>query len=237
MSLEQKARDKAEAARSAHLRGLSPKDAARVIDQTFLHPDATWKQVEEFITHSDNKGFRSLVVNPNHAEAAVKQCKTPVVSVAGFPMGFQRLETKIKEAQLLIQRGVSEIDYVVDIGAAKAGQWSLITNEAKAMVDAGAPVKAIIEAGLLSNSEKVSAAKALADAGVAYVKTSTGFLAGGATLFDTALLSLAVEGYGTGVKASGGVRTLEAVERFLMAGADVIGTSSGLKILTEASEA
>jgi len=232
-----KAQAWAEEARKAFLEPVAPDAVAGVIDNTLLHPEATPAQVKKFIEDSLVYPFRSLVVGPTAvkiARGAIGQERMPLVSVVGFPMGFHTLEVKLKEAEILVRAGVSEIDYVMDISLAKQKDFKALESEAKALLSLGVPLKAILECGLLSEDEKEGAAKALAGAGVSFVKTSTGFLAGGATLYDVALLHFAVEGTGCGVKASGGIRTLEDLQRLQLAGADVIGTSSGIKIVREA---
>ena len=232
-----KAQAWAEEARKAFLEPVAPDAVAGVIDNTLLHPEATFAQVKKFIEDSLVYPFRSLVVGPTAvkiARGAIGQERMPLVSVVGFPMGFHTLEVKLKEAEILVRAGVSEIDYVMDISLAKQKDFKALESEAKALLSLGVPLKAILECGLLSEDEKEGAAKALAGAGVSFVKTSTGFLAGGATLYDVALLHFAVEGTGCGVKASGGIRTLEDLQRLQLAGADVIGTSSGIKIVREA---
>jgi len=232
-----KAQAWAEEARKAFLEPVAHDAVAGVIDNTLLHPEATPAQVKKFIEDSLVYPFRSLVVGPTAvkiARGAIGQERMPLVSVVGFPMGFHTLEVKLKEAEILVGAGVSEIDYVMDISLAKQKDFKALEREAKALLSLGVPLKAILECGLLSEDEKEGAAKALAGAGVSFVKTSTGFLAGGATLYDVALLHFAVEGTGCGVKASGGIRTLEDLQRLQLAGADVIGTSSGIKIVREA---
>ncbi len=233
-----KAQAWAEEARKAFLEPVAPDLIARVIDNTLLDPDATPEQVRAFVSNSLVYPFRSIVVAPTLASVAreaIGDEKMPLVSVVGFPMGFHALDVKMREAELLLGNGVSEIDYVIDISLAKTKDFKTLEREAKSLLSFGVPIKAILECGLLSEDEKEGAAKTLAGAGVSFVKTSTGFLAGGATLYDVALLHFAVEGTDCGVKASGGIRTLEAVQRMQLAGADVIGTSSGIKIVQEAS--
>ncbi|MEO0179766.1 MAG: deoxyribose-phosphate aldolase [candidate division WOR-3 bacterium] len=227
----------AEEARKASLEPIGADETARVIDNTFLHPEATPDQVKEFIVKSLNYPFRAIVVGPNMVRVArelVPEGGPRLVSVAGFPMGFHALDVKMREAEISIKAGVSEIDYVIDISLAKDKDYRALENEAKALLSLGVPLKAILECGLLSEDEKEDSARALAGAGISFVKTSTGFLAGGATLYDVALLHFAVEGTGCGVKASGGIRTLEDLQRMRLAGADIIGTSYGLKIVQSA---
>ncbi len=229
-----KAQAWAEEARKAFLEPVSPDEVARVIDNTLLHPEATQEQVRLFVAESLKYPFRSIVVGPGMAAVAreaIGKERMPLVSVVGFPMGFHPLDVKMREAELLVEAGVSEIDYVINISLAKERDFAGLEREAKALLSLGVPLKAILECGLLSEDEKENSAKALAGAGVSFVKTSTGFLAGGATLYDVALLHFAVEGTGCRVKASGGIRTLEDLQRMQLAGADVIGTSSGIKMM------
>ena len=232
-----KAQAWAEEARKAFLEPVSPDEVASVIDNTLLHPEATPEQARRFVEESLKYPFRSIVVPPTMVAVArevIGEERMPLVSVVGFPMGFHHLDVKMREAEILVNAGVPEIDYVMDISFAKQKDFGALEREAKALLSFGVPLKAILECGLLSEDEKEGAAKALAGAGISFVKTSTGFLAGGATLYDVALLHFAVERTGCRVKASGGIRNLESLQRMLLAGADVIGTSSGIKIVQEA---
>lgn len=232
-----KAQAWAEEARKAPLEPMEPDEVAKVIDNTLLHPEAVPENVVRFVEESLKYPFRAVVVGPNAvgvAREAIGNEKMPLVSVVGFPMGFHPLDVKMREAELLVRAGVSEIDYVIDISLAKRKDFRALEREAKALLSFGVPLKAILECGLLSDDEKEGSAKTLASAGVSFVKTSTGFLAGGATLYDVALLHFAVEGTDCGVKASGGIRKLEDLQRMMLAGADIIGTSSGIRIVQEA---
>lgn len=237
LTMNIKAQARAEEARKAFLEPMEPDEVARTIDNTLLHPDAVPEHVVRFVEDSLKYPFRAIVVGPNAAAVAreaIGNENMRLVSVVGFPMGFHSHDVKLKEAELLVKAGVSEIDYVIDISLAKQKDFRALEREAKSLLSLGVPLKAILECGLLSDEEKEGSAKALADAGVSFVKTSTGFLAGGATLYDVALLHLAVEGTNCGVKASGSIRKLEDLQRMILAGADVIGTSAGIRIVREA---
>lgn len=212
---------------------MGPREMAGVIDNTLLAPDATTDYAKEFLARSGAHPFAGVVLPPAFVELArgrVPQ-ETRLISVVGFPLGNSRLETKMAEAQALAERGCQELDMVASIWRIKERDWRGLAAEVEAVVSAaGVPVKVIIECGLLMDEEKAEVARVLLDSGAAMVKTSTGFLAGGATLYDVALLAEATGGR-LPVKASGGIRTPLDVVRMLAAGASRIGTSKGVEIL------
>ncbi len=226
------ARDRAHEALENPPRELPSSELARLIDNTLLHPEATPAQVADFARRSARWGFRGLVVGTSRLPDAKPHLNpsTKLVAVVGFPLGFYPLKLKLAEAEEALRLGAEEIDFVPDLGKLKEGDYEHLKGEVRALKGLGVPVKVILECGLLKDEEKVAAARAAAEAGADFVKTSTGFLAGGATLYDVALLKLAV-GDVCGVKASGGIRTREDALRMLAAGADILGTSSGLRIL------
>lgn len=209
---------------------------ASYIDHTLLKADSTKEQVIELCKEAAEYEFASVCVNPAYvatAAAELKDSKVKVCTVIGFPLGASTSETKAFETKDAIEKGAEEIDMVVNIGAIKSGDNELVKNDIQAVVNAAkgkAIVKVIIEASLLTDAEKVLASRLSKEAGADFVKTSTGFSTGGATIEDVKLMREIV-GAELGVKASGGVRSLEDVEAMIEAGASRIGASSGVQIM------
>lgn len=208
---------------------------AAMIDHTLLKQDATEQQIIKLCQEAKTYGFASVCVNPMWVETAAQQLKDAspkVCTVIGFPLGAMTKETKAFETKDAIRKGATEIDMVIPVGALKAGQDEIVKEHIEAVVEAaeGTLVKVIIETCLLTDEEKVRACEIAKAAGADYVKTSTGFSTGGATKEDIALMRQTV-GKEMGVKASGGVRSLEDVEKMIAAGATRIGASSGVAII------
>ncbi|RLQ92062.1 deoxyribose-phosphate aldolase [Planomicrobium sp. Y74] len=209
---------------------------ASYIDHTLLKPESTKEQVIQLCKEAAEYEFASVCVNPSYVETAaaeLKNSKVKVCTVIGFPLGASTSETKAFETKDAIEKGAEEIDMVVNIGAIKSGDSKLVKNDIQAVVDAAkgkAIVKVIIEASLLTDEEKVLASRLSKEAGADFVKTSTGFSTGGATVADVKLMRETV-GSELGVKASGGVRSLEDVQGMIDAGASRIGASSGVQIM------
>jgi len=210
---------------------------ASLIDHTLLKPEAMERDIATVCEQAREFTFASVCVNPCwvpfvHARLAGSTVRT--CSVIGFPLGANRTSVKVSEARLAISEGASEIDMVINIGELRSGAqiFPEIKEVAAAVHEAGAILKVIIETCLLTEAQKVTACQMAKDAGADFVKTSTGFSSGGATEADVALMRATV-GPDVGVKASGGVRTLEAVTRMVRAGANRIGTSSGVHIIAE----
>lgn len=209
---------------------------ASYIDHTLLKPESTKEQVIQLCKEAAEYEFASVCVNPSYVETAaveLKNSKVKVCTVIGFPLGASTSETKAFETKDAIEKGAEEIDMVVNIGAIKSGDSELVKNDIQAVVDAAkgkAIVKVIIEASLLTDEEKVLASRLSKEAGADFVKTSTGFSTGGATVADVKLMRETV-GSELGVKASGGVRSLEDVQGMIDAGASRIGASSGVQIM------
>jgi len=205
------------------------------IDHTLLKPDATRNQVKKVCDEARQYGFASVCVNPSYIGYVADQLKGSTVApccVIGFPLGATMPEVKAFEAEMAINAGAKEIDMVINIGAAKSGEWDIVLKDIEAVVRASrgrALVKVILETCLLNDSEKVEASKASRQAGADFVKTSTGFSNGGATVEDVRLMRATV-GLKMGVKASGGVRDLKSAQDMITAGATRLGTSSGVKI-------
>lgn len=209
---------------------------AKYIDHTLLKPDATKEQIKQICDEAQKHGFQSVCVNPSRVEFVSKQLAGSEVltcCVIGFPLGATLSSVKAFEAASVIELGASEIDMVMNIGAAKDGNWDLVESDIKSVVDAvngKAIVKVIIETCLLTDAEKELSCKCAMAAGADYVKTSTGFSSGGATIKDVALMR-SIVGSNMGVKASGGISTNEAAEKLIAAGASRLGTSNGVRLL------
>lgn len=211
------------------------KNYALLIDHTLLKPEATKEQIATLCQEAKKYDFASVCVNPTWVAEAAKHlegAKSVVCTVIGFPLGAQTSATKAFETKDAIANGASEIDMVINIGALKSGQLDVVKSDIQAVVDAanGTLVKVIIETCLLTEEEKVVACQLSKEVGADFVKTSTGFSTGGATAADIALMRKTV-GPEMGVKASGGVRSLEDLEAMVEAGATRIGASSGVKIM------
>jgi deoxyribose-phosphate aldolase len=212
-------------------------DLAKTIDHTLLKPDATQEQVAQLCFEARKHGFASVCVNPTWVELCAQLLKgsdVKVCTVIGFPLGATEEAVKAFEAKLAIEQGATEIDMVINIGALKARDLELVAKDIRGVVatahERGAIVKVIIETALLTDEEKTIACLLSKEAGADFVKTSTGFSGGGATVHDVELMRRTV-GPEMGVKASGGVRTFEDAEKMLQAGATRIGASAGVKIL------
>lgn len=209
---------------------------ASYIDHTLLKPESTKEQVIQLCKEAAEYEFASVCVNPSYVETAaaeLKSSKVKVCTVIGFPLGASTSQTKAFETKDAIEKGAEEIDMVVNIGAIKSGDSELVKADIQAVVEAAkgkAIVKVIIEASLLTDEEKVLASRLSKEAGADFVKTSTGFSTGGATIEDVKLMRETV-GAELGVKASGGVRSLEDVQGMIDAGASRIGASSGVQIM------
>ncbi len=202
------------------------------IDHTLLRPEATAEDVARFCSEALRYGFRSVCVNPGRVSLAASLLRGGVpwvCSVAGFPLGAGPVTPL--EAEKAVSDGAREIDAVIPVGLLKDGDTQGVLHLLRETISAaGVPVKVILETCLLSDEEKLLACRIAVDAGASCVKTSTGFGAWGATAGDVALLRAAA-GPGIHVKASGGIRTPEALLSMLAAGASIIGTSSGVEII------
>lgn len=208
----------------------------KYIDHTLLKPDATTEQIKKICDEAKKYDFASVCVNSCHAELVARELKDSGVStccVVGFPLGAMLTEAKAYEARLAVEKGANEIDMVINIGAAKEGDWKLVEDDIKAVVDACHPkalLKVIIETCLLTDEEKREACRCAVRAGADYVKTSTGFSTAGATFHDIELFARCVRGR-CKIKAAGGISTVEDMEKFLDLGADRLGTSRAVKLL------
>lgn len=209
---------------------------AGMIDHTLLKPNALKEEITKLTEEAKKYEFASVCVNPTWVKYAAEQLSgtnVKVCTVIGFPLGASTSAVKAFETKDAIANGATEVDMVINIGALKDKQDDLVLNDIKAVVEAAgekALVKVIIETCLLSDEEKVRACELAVQAGADFVKTSTGFSTGGATPEDVALMRKTV-GDQAGVKASGGVRSLEDMKAMIEAGANRIGASSGVNIM------
>lgn len=209
---------------------------AKMIDHTLLKANATKSDIDNLIAEAKKYEFASVCVNATWVEYAAQQLAgttVKVCTVIGFPLGATTAEAKAFEAEDAIAKGAQEVDMVINIGALKSGNLLLVERDIKAVVEAAkgkALVKVIIETCLLTQNEKICACEIAVKAGADFVKTSTGFSTGGATPEDVRLMRKVV-GEHVGVKASGGIHTLEDMEKMIAAGATRIGASAGVKII------
>ena len=219
--------------------GVIPQDMnlAKYIDHTLLKPDATQQEIAQLCFEARKYGFASVCVNPTWVSLCAQLLKGSLVKVCtviGFPLGATSSETKAFETGTAIQQGATEIDMVINIGALKARDLETVARDMRGVVNAahthGIIVKVIIETSLLTDEEKTIASLISKEAGADFVKTSTGFAGGGATVHDVELMRKAV-GPQMGVKASGGVKTYEDAANMIKAGATRIGASAGVKII------
>jgi deoxyribose-phosphate aldolase len=230
---------KAGAERISSTLGTIPQEMAiaRMIDHTLLKPDATQQEIAQLCYEARKYGFASVCVNPTWVSLCAELLKgsdVKVCTVIGFPLGATSSETKAFETETAIKQGATEIDMVINIGALKARDLDTVAKDIRGVVKAaharGIIVKVIIETVLLTDEEKTLASLISREAGADFVKTSTGFAGGGATVHDVELMRKAV-GPQMGVKASGGVRTFEEAQSMIRAGATRIGASAGVKII------
>ncbi len=207
----------------------------KYIDHTVLKADTPKAKVQQIIDEAIQYDFMSVCINPTWVSfAAEKLAATDVkvCTVIGFPLGANTSTVKAFEAAEAIKNGADEVDMVINIGAAKDGDWDLVESDIQAVVDASKDVttKVIIETSLLTDEEKVKACQAAVRAGADFVKTSTGFSTAGAKVADIALMRQTV-GPDLGVKASGGVRSIADAQAMIEAGATRLGTSNGVDIM------
>ncbi|KIC65342.1 deoxyribose-phosphate aldolase [Pseudarthrobacter phenanthrenivorans] len=214
-----------------------PADIASFIDHTLLKPEASEADVLKVCAEAAEYGFKSVCVNPiwvKTVTTALKGSGVLACSVVGFPLGATPTDVKSFEARGAVLDGADEVDMVINIAAARAGDKGALVEDIAAVAETvhagGAILKVIIETALLTDEQKVLACQAAVEAGADFVKTSTGFNGGGATVHDVALMRRTV-GPDLGVKASGGVRSLADAQAMIAAGATRIGASSGIAIV------
>jgi len=213
-----------------------PADLAPLIDHTLLKPDATREQLQKVCDEARKYGFATVCVNSCNIRFCAGQLQgsgVRPIAVVGFPLGAATTGAKAYEARAAIRHGALEIDMVINLGALKSGDFRLVLDDIAQVVAASAPkpVKVILETGMLSRDQKVIACTLAKVGGAAFVKTSTGFGAGGATAEDIALMREIV-GPEMGVKASGGVRTRDDALKMIDAGATRVGASGSVAIVT-----
>ena len=214
-----------------------PREIARIIDQTLLQPTAREDQVQIFCEEAVALRFAAVCIAPVWVKLAARAARTTevrVCTVAGFPFGFETTEGKVRIMQAALDTGAEEIDYVVNLGAVKGRNYSLVAAEMEAMRRGAesAVVKVILETGYLTKNEKKHLCELAVSSGLDFVKTASGFGPSGASVAEVKLLAE----YGQGkikVKAAGGIRTVQDLEAMVGAGAHRIGTSSGKEILAE----
>ncbi len=214
---------------------------AAMIDHTLLKPEATKEQVRTICEEAVKYGFHSVCVNSSfvyYCASLLKNTDVKVCTVIGFPLGAMSTAGKAAEAKAAVADGAGELDMVIHVGMIKSGDWDYVKQDIASVVEAAdgqALVKVILETCLLTDEEKEKACRICLEAGADYVKTSTGFSSGGATVEDVALMRRTV-GDKAGVKASGGIRTLADVKAMTRAGASRIGASAGIAIVKEMNE-
>ena len=222
---------------------IRPQYMAAYIDHTLLRPEASAGDIDRLCQEAIRYGFHAVCVNSSNilqAKSCLQGSTVKVCSVVGFPLGAIVTEIKAMETRRAIQDGADEIDTVINLGALKSGNDSVGLDDLRTVVDAcregGVLCKAILETALLTEKEKAQACENCIVAGADFVKTSTGFGPGGATVEDVALLHDIVSPQGLQVKASGGIRTYTDAARMIKAGAARLGTSSGNRIIDEAMD-
>jgi deoxyribose-phosphate aldolase len=220
--------------------GAAKQDIARLIDHTLLKPDATREQIVQLCHEARQYRFASVCVNPTHVALCAQLLAgtgVPVCTVIGFPLGATTTAVKVFEAHQAMDNGASELDMVIDIGALKSADYERVKQDVAAVALAcharDALLKVIIEAALLTQAEKETACQLAMAGGGDFVKTSTGFGPGGATVEDVTLMRRVV-GPALGVKAAGGIRSFEDAQRMIEAGATRLGASAGVRIAQEA---
>ncbi|MHB8062524.1 MAG: deoxyribose-phosphate aldolase [Ruminiclostridium sp.] len=208
---------------------------AGLIDHTALKPETTKEQIKKLCSEAIEYGFASVCVNPGYVELCselLKNSTIKVCTVIGFPLGATTTATKVAEASEAIENGATEVDMVINVGAIKSGDFEFVKKDIGAIVQAAkgkALVKVILETCLLTEEEKIMSCKICKEMGANYVKTSTGFSTGGATVNDIKLMRAIVKP-DLGVKASGGIRDYETAKAMVDAGASRIGASASVAI-------
>ena len=221
--------------------GSIPGDLARYIDHTLLKPDATEEKIRTLCAEAREFNFRSVCVNPTWVSLAAELLRGSEVltcTVVGFPLGANESAIKAMEARRAIRNGAREIDMVINIGALKSGNDQQVLRDIRAVVedcvDGNAVCKVILETALLTDAEKRRASELARSARAHFVKTSTGFSSGGATVSDVALMAEVVRGAGMEVKASGGISSYDDARAMIAAGATRLGASASIGIVQEA---
>ena len=216
---------------------------AKYLEHTLLKPEATVTDIMKLCVEAKEYNLGGVCVNTCYAGLArhlLTGTDVKIVTVVGFPLGADRSKVKALATKLAVDEDhVDEVDMVMHMSAFKSGNYDGVVEDIAAVVEAAKPyaVKVIIETCLLTDEEKVKACELVAKGGAAFVKTSTGFSKGGATLHDVEILAREAKRYGIGVKAAGGIRDYETVKAMIAAGADRIGTSAGVAICEDEAKA
>jgi deoxyribose-phosphate aldolase len=216
---------------------ITKQQLAGMIDHSLLRPNATLEELKKVCREAIEYGFKAVCINPIFVEEAVSLSKGTsvlVCSVVGFPFGTHSLQTKAFETGDVIRLGAREVDMVIRVGALKDKKDQEVVEDIRAVVDAakGCPVKVILETCYLTDEEKIRGCGLVIEAGASFVKTSTGFAGGGATVEDVKLMRRMV-GSSFGVKAAGGIRTLEDAVKMIEAGANRLGTSASVSLIQQ----
>jgi deoxyribose-phosphate aldolase len=220
---------------------MNEKEIAQLIDHTLLKPDASFTEIEALCAQAMYYGFKTVRVNSSWVSTAQKFLTgsgVGITSVIGFPLGAMNTEGKLYEMLTAVEDGATELDFVINLGLLKSGNYDKVLEELHHLIDRAVPsfysetqeiiTKVIIETSLLNDDEKAIATQLSVEAGANFVKTSTGFNGGGATVEDIYIM---LDNGAREVKASGGVNTLEKFNMMIEAGATRVGTSSGIKII------
>ena len=218
---------------------MKKEEIIRTIDHTLLKQAATWEQIHDLCIEGMESGTASVCIPPSFVKQAAEfvEGRLPICTVIGFPNGYQTMAIKAMEAAQAVKNGADEIDMVINIGWVKEGRYDDILKEIDAVKDAcsGKLLKVIIETCLLTEEEKIALCDVVSRSRAEFIKTSTGFAGGGATLEDIQLFKKYVTG-DTKIKAAGGIKSVADAEAFLAAGADRLGTSSLLAMLKQEGE-
>lgn len=216
---------------------MTENDLNQYIDQTLLKADATLSEIKKIIDEAKAYQFKAVCINPSYVKFTADQLQNTnikVCTVIGFPLGANTTTTKVFETKKAIEDGAQEIDVVINIGALKSNNLALVLAELKAIrqeCSNGVILKVIIETALLSETEKITVCKLVSEAKADFIKTSTGFAKGGATVADIKLLKEHIAP-GIAIKASGGIKNQEQALAMIAAGASRIGTSNGVNIIS-----
>ncbi len=222
---------------SSEIKELSNHELARIIDHTLLKPEASSSDITRICNEAKEHHFASVCVNVSNIKLAAKllaDSKVKPIAVIGFPLGATTTNTKVFETKEAISAGAQEIDMVINLGALKSKNYKLVHGDICAVVEAAQPydVKVILETSLLNHSEKIAACVLAKAAGATFVKTSTGFQSGGATVEDLELMR-SIIGPDMHIKASGGIRTKNDATKMVAAGADRIGASASVAMVSD----
>lgn len=218
------------------MRAMEPMELMTKVDHTQLRPICTWREIQTLCEEALEYKMASVCVPPSYV-AKIKKTygnSLKICTVIGFPLGYNTTEVKCYEAKKALEEGADELDMVINQGWVKDGEFSILTEEIRQLkaIAGHRILKVIIETCYLNQEEKIALCQAVSEAGADYIKTSTGFGTGGATLEDVALMRAHIAPE-VKIKAAGGVKTLKDMETFVQAGADRIGTSSALKMLRD----